>query len=105
MDIVEHCGVPRFLFTDFPLGNPCGVPFDREMQKAIVGSAIDLFDTAKEPRVTVRSAFRFSADEGWRASFLAVTEERRAELAAAGASRRAILAEKKLAEKKQDRKT
>ena len=20
-DIVEHCGVPRFLFSDFPLGN------------------------------------------------------------------------------------
>jgi D-proline reductase (dithiol) PrdB len=22
LDVVEHCGVPRFYFTDFPLGNP-----------------------------------------------------------------------------------
>ena len=27
LDVVEHCGVPRFLFTDFPLGNPCGHPW------------------------------------------------------------------------------
>ncbi len=25
-DIVEHCGVPRFLFSDFPLGNSAGRP-------------------------------------------------------------------------------
>ena len=36
LDVVEHCGVPRFLFTDFPLGNPCGKPFDTAMQEAIV---------------------------------------------------------------------
>ena len=27
-DIVEHCGVPRFLFSDFPLGNAAGKPKD-----------------------------------------------------------------------------
>ena len=27
-DIVEHCGVPRFLWSDFPLGNSAGRPFD-----------------------------------------------------------------------------
>src|SRR5438132_1590872 len=31
-DIVEHCGVPRFLFSDFPLGNSAGRPFDVESQ-------------------------------------------------------------------------
>ena len=31
-DIVEHCGVPRFLFSDFPLGNSAGRPFDAESQ-------------------------------------------------------------------------
>ena len=36
-DIVEECGVARFLFSDFPLGNPCGKPYDVEMQRAIVG--------------------------------------------------------------------
>ena len=32
-DIVEECGVARFVFTDFPLGNPCGKPWDEEMQR------------------------------------------------------------------------
>ena len=27
-DIVEYCGVPRFLFSDFPLGNAAGRPTD-----------------------------------------------------------------------------
>jgi hypothetical protein len=27
-DIVEHCGAPRFLFSDFPLGNSAGRPHD-----------------------------------------------------------------------------
>ena len=40
-DIVEECGVPRFLFVDFPLGNPCGKPWDGEMQYKIVGGALD----------------------------------------------------------------
>ena len=41
-DIVEECGVPRFLFVDFPLGNPCGKPFDRDMQYNIAGGALEL---------------------------------------------------------------
>ena len=28
-DIVEHAAVPRFLFSDFPLGNSAGKPHDR----------------------------------------------------------------------------
>jgi D-proline reductase (dithiol) PrdB len=28
-DIVEYCGVPRFLFSDFPLGNAAGRPRTR----------------------------------------------------------------------------
>ncbi len=30
-DIVEHCGVPRFVFSDFPLGNPTGKLFGYAM--------------------------------------------------------------------------
>ena len=41
-DIVEQCGVARFLFTDFPLGNACGRPWDVDMQRAIVSMAFDL---------------------------------------------------------------
>jgi len=53
-DIVEHCGVPRFVFTDFPLGSPCGEPFDVAMQQRIVGVALDLLETADAPRTTVQ---------------------------------------------------
>ena len=41
-DIVEHCGVPRFVFTDFPIGNPCGKPYDVPMQRSIVALGLDL---------------------------------------------------------------
>ena len=40
-DVVEECGVPRFLFVDFPLGNPCGKPWDVPMQQALIGEAFD----------------------------------------------------------------
>jgi hypothetical protein len=32
-DIVEHCGVPRFLFSDFPLGCPVGKHDDPASQR------------------------------------------------------------------------
>ena len=31
-DIIEHVGVPRFLFSDLPLGNAAGRPLDRASQ-------------------------------------------------------------------------
>lgn len=88
LDIVEHCGVPRFLFTDFPLGNPCGHPWDRAMQRAIVGQAITLLETAEAPRTTVRAPFAWKDDPGWRARYNLVTAENRAQLAALGDERR-----------------
>jgi D-proline reductase (dithiol) PrdB len=48
-DVVEECGVARFVFTDFPLGNPCGKPWDAEMQNSIVGTALDLLEKAWMP--------------------------------------------------------
>jgi D-proline reductase (dithiol) PrdB len=53
-DIVEECGVPRFLFVDFPLGNPCGKPWDVAMQYDIVGGALELLERAWLPRTTVQ---------------------------------------------------
>ncbi|MFY0611610.1 MAG: hypothetical protein JXQ99_08820 [Hyphomicrobiaceae bacterium] len=87
-DIVEHCGVPRFLFTDFPLGNPCGHPWDRDMQRAIVRQAIELLVSAEAPRTTVTAPFGWKDDPGWRARYNLVTPENRAQLAALGDERR-----------------
>ncbi len=65
-DIVEHCGVPRFLFTDFPLGNPMGRPFDRAMQRDILGLGLALLEQAKEPRTTVQTPYVWSDDSSWK---------------------------------------
>ena len=65
-DIVLHCGVPRFVFVDFPLGSPCGEPFDVEMQRRIVGSALDLLETAEGPRTTLDIPLVWSKGEAWK---------------------------------------
>ena len=39
-DVVEHCGVPRFVFNDFPLGNPIGHPGRPDMQREVVRLAL-----------------------------------------------------------------
>ena len=94
-DIVEECGVARFLFSDFPLGNPCGVPFDRAMQHAITGHALDLLESATLPRTTVQSPFRWSDDDGWKARYARVDPEQATRLRAAGEARRAAQARAK----------
>jgi hypothetical protein len=65
-DIVEHCGVPRFVFTDFPLGNPTGRPFDPASQRRILEIGLELLETARGPRTTVPSPYRWSDDETWK---------------------------------------
>ncbi len=88
-DIVEQCGVARFLFSDFPLGNPCGRPYDTEMQRAIVGYALDLLENATLPRTTVQTPFRWSEDPSWKDAYARVDAEAAEKLRAAGEARRA----------------
>ena len=71
-DIVEQCGVARFVFTDFPLGNPCGKPFDAAMQRAIVDIALDALETARHPRTTVQAPFQWDASGEWRSSYMRI---------------------------------
>lgn len=87
-DIVEEAGVPRFVFVDFPLGNPCGKPGDREMQREIVALALRLAENALAPRTTLQAPHRWGNDD-WRAAFMAVGDHNRDELAKAGEARRA----------------
>ncbi len=80
----------RYVFTDFPLGNPVGKPFDVEMQSATVGIALDLFENAWMPRTTVQTPFVWDSqtNDEWRDHFMRVDESNRAEYAAAGEARR-----------------
>jgi D-proline reductase (dithiol) PrdB len=93
-DIVEECGVARFVFTDFPLGNPCGKPWDAEMQRSIVGSALNLLDRAWMPRTTVQTPFRWDND-AWRDAYMRVDESNREAFAREGEERRRRQAEVK----------
>jgi D-proline reductase (dithiol) PrdB len=68
-DIVEYCGVPRFLFSDFPLGNPAGRPHDPQSQAFTLELALRLLEAAPGPRTTVQPPLRWSADSAWKLDF------------------------------------
>lgn len=68
-DIVEHCGVPRLLFSDFPLGNAAGRPRDPESQAVTLELALKLLESAPGPRTTMQSPLRWSADGSWKRDY------------------------------------
>lgn len=68
-DIVEYVGVPRFLFSDFPLGNPAGRPHDARSQRETLALALRLLDSAPGPDTTQRSPLRWSDDPSWKRDF------------------------------------
>ena len=68
-DIVEHCGVPRFLFSDFPLGNSAGRPFDVESQRLTLELALRVLESAPAARTTVQSPLRWREDASWKLDF------------------------------------
>ena len=73
-DIVEHCGVPRFLFSDFPLGNSAGRPFDAGSQVQTLELALRVLEQAPAARTTVQSPLRWSADASWKRDYLDLTK-------------------------------
>jgi len=68
-DIVEQAGVPRFLFSDFPLGNAAGKPNDPESQRQTMALALDLLESATGPRTTRQSPQRWNEDAEWKLNF------------------------------------
>ena len=68
-DIVEHVGVPRLLFSDFPLGNPAGRPKDKDSQRRTLDLALKLLEAAPGPRTTVQSPQRWSDNPDWKRDF------------------------------------
>ncbi len=86
-DIVEQAGVPRFVFSDFPLGNPAGMPYDRDMQRGIASMGLRLLETAAFPGTTVQTPYHWPTDD-WRANFMRVDDTMREELLKAGEDRK-----------------
>jgi D-proline reductase (dithiol) PrdB len=68
-DIVEHAAVPRFLFSDFPLGNSAGKPQDVVSQAFTLELALRVLETAPSAQTTVQSPLRWSADPAWKRDY------------------------------------
>jgi hypothetical protein len=68
-DIVEHCGVPRAMFSDFPLGNAAGKPNDVASQAATLELAFRTLESAPAARTTVQSPLRWSASHAWKQDY------------------------------------
>ena len=68
-DIVEYCGVPRFLFSDFPLGNAAAKPNDVSSQDLNFDLALRLLEFAPAARTTVQSPLVWSSDPAWKLDY------------------------------------
>ncbi|MFA5520801.1 MAG: reductase [Castellaniella sp.] len=68
-DVVEHCGVPRFLFSDFPLGSAAGRPDDIPSQRDTLDLALKVLECAPAARTTVQNPLRWAVDAGWKRDY------------------------------------
>ena len=80
-DIVEYVGVPRFLFSDFPLGNAAGRPHDPESHAFTIELALNVLESAPATRTTVQSPLRWSKDADWKLDFYNIEQMSEEEIA------------------------
>jgi hypothetical protein len=88
LDVVEYCGVSRYLHGDFPLGNPCGKPYDKGMQLSIISQAMALLRNATAANTTERLDYVWSEDNSWRDDYARVDDSNREQLRLRGEQRR-----------------
>ncbi|MSP51228.1 MAG: glycine reductase [Alphaproteobacteria bacterium] len=67
--IVEYVGVPRFVFSDFPLGNSAGRPSDQASQAFTLELALALLEKAPAARTTIQSKLRWSENPDWKLDY------------------------------------
>ena len=87
-DILTYCGAPRFIFTDFPLGNPCGRPYDSESQQKIMSTALSALETADTAGQSTDVPLRWESTFDWKKNFMYVGPENIESLRDAGEARR-----------------
>ncbi|QWD85489.1 glycine reductase [Polynucleobacter asymbioticus] len=68
-DIVEYCGAPRLLFSDFPLGNAAALPNNLQSQDSNFELALRLLEGAPGPRTTVQSPLVWASDSAWKLDY------------------------------------
>ena len=84
--------MPRFAFTDLPLGNPVGPPDDPEQQKRILRQALVFAEAAPLPRSSVVLPVEWNGPADWRETYMSLDDPEA--LRTAGDSRRASQAAK-----------
>ena len=92
-DIVDEIAVPRFAFTDLPLGNPVGPSGDAEQQRRILTTALRFAESAVLPQSSVVIPVEWHGPQDWRETYMSLDDPEA--LAAAGAARRAKQAKQK----------
>ena len=69
-DIVQWCGVPRFLFSDVPLGNAAGLPYDTDSQDKTLALALELLQSAQAANTTLVNPIQWKGAPQWRQDYL-----------------------------------
>jgi hypothetical protein len=80
-DIVEYVGVPRLMFSDFPLGNGAGRPKDAASQRATLDLAMAVLEHAPAARTTVQSPLQWSDDPAWKLDYSNIAKHSAEEIA------------------------
>ena len=62
--------MPRFLFSDFPLGNAAGRPYDVTSQDATLELALRVLEGAPAPRTTLQSPLKWNGSPTWHIDFM-----------------------------------
>jgi hypothetical protein len=75
--------MPRFPFSDFPLGNSAGKPHDRQSQALTPELALRVPETAPVAQTIAQSQPRWSADASWQRDRSNIDPKRRGAGAAA----------------------
>lgn len=85
-DIIDEIAVPRFAFTDLPLGNPIGPADDPNQQRRILSAALTFAEAAPLPQSSVVLPVEWNGPSDWRETYMSLNDP--AALAAEGATRR-----------------
>ena len=64
-DITTSAGNPRLVFTNYPLGNCAGRPFDQENQREVLRAGFRLLETATGPGTVVDTPYVWSENTDW----------------------------------------
>jgi len=63
LDITMLVKPPRAVFVNYPLGNPCGRPFDKVNQREVLLAALRCLEASAVPGRILQLPFRWREDD------------------------------------------